>query len=82
MSDPRSEPDYYRSKASHMRRLANQAQNETARGTYLLLEASWLRLAESSEKKAAAQQTGRDGAEGLSWQGGLGEAGDSEQPAG
>ena len=52
MSESRSEPGYYRTKAAHMRRLANQAQNETARSTYLLLEASWLRLAETAEKKA------------------------------
>ena len=55
MSDTRSEPGYYRTKAAHMRRLANQAQNETARSTYLLLEASWLRLAENNEKKSDDQ---------------------------
>ena len=90
MSDPRSEPGYYRTKAGHMRRLANQAQNETARSTYLLLEASWLRLAESYEGKSTAGQAARDTAvvdsdSSAPWPSAVADAsggGESGQPAG
>ena len=51
MSETRSEPGYYRTKAAHMHRLADQSSNAIARMTYLLLEASWLRLAATAEKK-------------------------------
>jgi hypothetical protein len=50
MSESGADPGYYRSKAAYMRRLADQAQPGVSRVTYLLLEASWLRLAETSEK--------------------------------
>jgi hypothetical protein len=50
MSQSGADPGYYRTKAAYMRRLAEQAQPGTSRVTYLLLEASWLRLAETSEK--------------------------------
>ena len=72
MSESRSDPGYYRTKAAHMRRLANQAQTEAARATYLLLEASWLRLAETSEKKRADDlearpRAGTDGEGAMAW---------------
>ena len=50
MSASGADPGYYRTKAAYMRRLAEQAQPGASRVTYLLLEASWLRLAETSEK--------------------------------
>jgi len=50
MSESGADPGYYRTKAAYMRRLADQAQPGVNRVTYLLLEASWLRLAETSEK--------------------------------
>jgi hypothetical protein len=40
----------YRQKAAHMRKLAEQAQNETARTAYVALEGSWLKLAEKTEE--------------------------------
>ena len=50
MSESGVDPGFYRTKAAHMRRLADQSQNEMARSTYLSLEASWLRLAATAEK--------------------------------
>jgi len=50
MSENGVDPGFYRTKAAHMRRLADQSQNEMARSTYLSLEASWLRLAATAEK--------------------------------
>jgi len=50
MSETGVDPGFYRTKAAHMRRLADQSQTEIARTTYLSLEASWLRLAATAEK--------------------------------
>ena len=41
---------FYRARAADMRAKADQAQTEEARGSFLALEASWLRLAEAAEK--------------------------------
>ena len=56
MSESRAEPGYYRTKAAHMHRLADQSPNAIARMTYLLLEASWLRLAATAEKKVESAE--------------------------
>ena len=41
---------FYRERAKEMRALADASQTEATRAAYLRLEASWLRLAEESEK--------------------------------
>lgn len=48
---------FYRDRAAEMRKLADDAQTEALRKSFLQLEASWLRLAEEAEKasKGAAQ---------------------------
>lgn len=43
---------FYRTRAEQMRRLAEKAQTESQRLTFLRLEASWLRLADQAEKPA------------------------------
>jgi hypothetical protein len=53
---------YYRARAEEMRRMAEKAQSESQRLTFLRLEASWLRLADQAEKPAAEDGDG-DGAE-------------------
>jgi hypothetical protein len=55
MSETGADSGFYRTKAAHMRRLADQSHNEIARSTYLLLEASWLRLAATAEKAKGSQ---------------------------
>jgi hypothetical protein len=41
---------FYRARAAEMRAMADAAHVEAIRDTFLLLEASWKRLAESAEK--------------------------------
>jgi hypothetical protein len=41
---------YYRARAEEMRRLAEKAQSDSQRLTFVRLEASWLRLADQAEK--------------------------------
>jgi hypothetical protein len=53
---------YYRARAEEMRRMAEKAQSESQRLTFLRLEASWLRLADQAEKPPAEGGDG-DGAE-------------------
>jgi hypothetical protein len=53
---------YYRARAEEMRRMAEHAQSESQRLTFLRLEASWLRLADQAEKPPAEDGDG-DGAE-------------------
>ena len=50
MAEAREGPHFYRERAKEMRALADTAQTESTRAAYLRLEASWLRLAEESEK--------------------------------
>ena len=40
----------YRARAAEMRQMADTAQSEELRASFLRLEASWLRLAEAAEK--------------------------------
>lgn len=49
--------DFYRDRAAEMRKLADDAQTEASRKSFLLLEGNWLRLAEQAEKarQGAAQ---------------------------
>jgi hypothetical protein len=42
--------EYYRARAAEMRTLADRAQTEAHRKSFLQLEANWLRLAEQAEK--------------------------------
>ena len=53
---------YYRAKAAEMRAKANEAPTESARETFLTLEASWLRLAETAEKSSATNPDPEDAA--------------------
>jgi hypothetical protein len=50
MSDQPLGPSFYRARAREMRELAEKAQSETIRATYLRLEISWLRLADAADK--------------------------------
>ena len=43
-------PAFYRARAQEMREMADKAQSESIRATYLRLEISWLRLADAAEK--------------------------------
>jgi hypothetical protein len=44
---------FYRARAAEMRAKADDAQSESARESFLTLEASWLRLAEAAERASA-----------------------------
>jgi hypothetical protein len=44
---------YYRARAAEMRAKADEVGTEEARASFLVLEASWLRLAETAEKSEA-----------------------------
>ena len=52
---------YYRARAEEMRRLAEKAQSDSQRLTFVRLEASWLRLADQAEKPEPEAGSG-DGA--------------------
>jgi hypothetical protein len=54
---------YYRARAEEMRQMAEKAQSESQRLTFVRLEASWLRLADQAEKPPAEAGNG-DAAEG------------------
>jgi hypothetical protein len=45
----------YRERAAEMRRMAEYAQSEELRASFLRLEASWLRLAEAVDKADEAE---------------------------
>jgi hypothetical protein len=47
----------YRARAAEMRQMAETAQSEELRASFLRLEASWLRLAEAVDKADEAEET-------------------------
>ena len=61
MGERAAETAEYRMKAAHMRKLADQAQNDVARAAYVALEVSWLRLAQKSEDSFATTAHEKDG---------------------
>ena len=54
MNNDKGGAAFYRARAAEMRAKADEAQTEEARASFLHLEASWLRLAETAGKKEAA----------------------------
>jgi hypothetical protein len=46
----------YRARAAEMRQMADAAQSQELRASFLRLEASWLRLAEAVEKAEDAEE--------------------------
>jgi hypothetical protein len=46
----------YRARAAEMRQMAEAAQSEELRASFLRLEASWLRLAEAANKADEAEE--------------------------